>query len=153
MDVKLLLELAQRYGISTVLAGFLFWKHYLEPKQRRKKGTFVSYTDMDARIDNISMRTSANQNTCDKREEDYQEFLKEEAEEDIMITEHDGRIAKLESDTGHLFNQTGTLFGDVKDLSAKIDKKVDDLSAKFDRIDLKRDAQYDNLIKLIVERK
>lgn len=78
MEEKLWMAILKYFGPSGVIAIYLFWKHYLEPKEKRKKGTYVSYKEITDRLDNISMRASDLQNRLDHH-------LEKEAEEDIRM--------------------------------------------------------------------
>ena len=130
-----ILKVLANHGPEGLIGLFILWKHYIQPRQKKKNGTYESWAVMSQRIDNISMRVSSVQNTCDHRNEKLGEHLELENEENIRIERMENKIMEIEktieTENRHIFNQFASVF-----------KKMDDQGN-----DLKE------ILKLMIERK
>lgn len=108
------ISFAKHYGLSTAIAVWLFWKHYLEPKEKKKKGTYVSWQTITERQDSHSTKIGVLQTQLDRH-------LEKEAEEDIRMERMAGEIKSIEdkriTESGHVFSQLKSLHEKVDSLT------------------------------------
>lgn len=119
MELKPLID---QFGLPAAIAIFLIYKHYLEPKIKKANGTFVSYKELNEKIGIVTARVNTTQDSCDKRFEDYGEFLKLEAKEDLRMKEIEMKTVHLErvveTENKHIFNQLGSLHDKMDSLTS-----------------------------------